>query len=270
MSYLLIVESGQPDGARFELSDGTHLVGRGADCDVKLTSSGVSRQQLRISVQGDLVTVENLSKYGSQLDGKDLSEPTPIKPGQRLTLGLYTILRLEGIRQIAPDVLDESSIWDASVGTVDPADKLLASDIVPKESDVTDVGSLKTGDDDDDGPVSGFVDIWADDQASGDSAILFTQAGGVNVKNIPDLDQAPAPRPAAPEPAPKPKNFDSALIPSADDPKTRGLSPEAVEYLRKQWDSQARRKSRRALWIVLALLVLAAVAAATAWFVFLR
>lgn len=259
MAIRLIVESGQPAGESYELTDGEHLVGRGSDCQFKLTSSGVSRQQLRFSVQGDKVTVENLSQYGSQLEGRDLIESVPVKPGQRLTLGLYTILRVEGDAPEDLDPMEESSIWDVSSPGLDPADDLLVSDVVPDESDMTDPGAMRSIDHN---AESGFVDIWAhdvsDQDGEGDSAILFTQAAGADFQeSIGNLGQTESP--AAPE-APLDLN---ALSPSQG-PKTQGLSPEAVDYLRRQWDRQAKKKSRMPWIVALVLLLLLAIAGGVA------
>jgi predicted Ser/Thr protein kinase len=64
---LVAVRSGQ----RLRLTRPATLLGRGADCAIRLVSSGVSKQHCRVVVQGDAVWVEDLgSSNGTHVNGR--------------------------------------------------------------------------------------------------------------------------------------------------------------------------------------------------------
>jgi predicted Ser/Thr protein kinase len=58
-------------GQRLRLTQAATLIGRGADCAVRLTSSRVSKHHCRVVVQGDAVWVEDLgSSNGTHVNGR--------------------------------------------------------------------------------------------------------------------------------------------------------------------------------------------------------
>lgn len=73
---------------RFALTEGAHVIGRGADADVRIPSANVSRHHARITVRGDQAVVEDLcSKNGTFLDGARLEQTTPLNHGDEIRLG---------------------------------------------------------------------------------------------------------------------------------------------------------------------------------------
>lgn len=70
------------------LTEGDHVVGRGADCDLRLEEPSVSRRHARLRVAGEAAEVEDLgSSNGTLLDGRRLDGAEPLQAGQRLSLG---------------------------------------------------------------------------------------------------------------------------------------------------------------------------------------
>ncbi len=74
------------------LMEGTYVVGRGADVDVTLAFSDISRRHARIVVGRQGVTVEDLgSTNGTFVDGVCVTTPVPLVEGNRVTVGSVTL-----------------------------------------------------------------------------------------------------------------------------------------------------------------------------------
>lgn len=74
------------------LPDGTHLVGRGEGCLVRLDSIRVSRRHARLVVGAHGVTIEDLgSRNGTWHAGRRLDTPTPLTAGATVRVGSETI-----------------------------------------------------------------------------------------------------------------------------------------------------------------------------------
>jgi len=92
--WTLAVKAGPQDGASFTLS-GDAIVGRQKDCTVRLMDTSVSRRHAQLSVQDDNLTIEDLgSANGTMVNGRLISEPTPLRDGDEVTLG-ETILTVQ-------------------------------------------------------------------------------------------------------------------------------------------------------------------------------
>lgn len=91
----LILSKGDPKGAAYTLEDGEHLLGRSHKCSVRLTAADVSREHAHLSVAGQKTTVENLSKYGTRLDGVAVEGKVEIRNGQSLSIGKQTTLKVD-------------------------------------------------------------------------------------------------------------------------------------------------------------------------------
>jgi hypothetical protein len=73
---------------RVPLPEGTVVIGRSMSCQVRFNAPRVSRQHVALRVGGDQVIASNLSATtGTLRNGRPLGEPTPLAPGDRLTLG---------------------------------------------------------------------------------------------------------------------------------------------------------------------------------------
>jgi DNA-binding winged helix-turn-helix (wHTH) protein len=70
------------------LHDGTNLIGRDADCLVRLSSPRVSRHHARLTVTGRAATLEDLgSKNGTYLEGRLLRGAMPLRDGDEIAIG---------------------------------------------------------------------------------------------------------------------------------------------------------------------------------------
>ncbi len=86
--------NGEPAGV-FPLREGESVAGRSRQSDIQVNAPDISRAHARIVVAGARVTVENLGKSGSCLDGVALQQVAEWKAGQRLALGTAATLMLE-------------------------------------------------------------------------------------------------------------------------------------------------------------------------------
>ena len=86
MAKLLLLQSGNV--LPFDLTEPDMTIGRHPDCDIQLDSNMVSRRHARIFLQDQTYLVEDLnSGNGSFVNGKRISEPTPLKHHDRIKFG---------------------------------------------------------------------------------------------------------------------------------------------------------------------------------------
>jgi DNA-binding winged helix-turn-helix (wHTH) protein len=72
----------------FPLVQGSNVIGRSPDCEVRINSTRVSRRHSRLVVAGDRATIEDLgSKNGTHVRGRRASGPTPLRDGEEILLG---------------------------------------------------------------------------------------------------------------------------------------------------------------------------------------
>jgi pSer/pThr/pTyr-binding forkhead associated (FHA) protein len=94
----LVIEQGELAGQDFPLQQPTIVIGREPSCDIALQEHLVSRQHARLqqSPQGWMLT-DLGSTNGTFVNERQISagEATPLKPGDRITIG-NTILVLQG------------------------------------------------------------------------------------------------------------------------------------------------------------------------------
>jgi hypothetical protein len=92
--WTLVVKAGPQAGASFTLS-GDATVGRQKGCTVRLMDTSVSRRHAQLRIQDDGLIVEDLnSANGTMVNGRLISEPTPLQGGDEVTLG-ETILTVQ-------------------------------------------------------------------------------------------------------------------------------------------------------------------------------
>ncbi|MFN2225325.1 MAG: FHA domain-containing protein, partial [Anaerolineae bacterium] len=79
-----------PMGQRYALLVGDNVIGRGADCDLRLRVSAISRRHAVVHWDGEEATITDLgSTNGTVLNGEQVTphRPYPVRPGDRLELG---------------------------------------------------------------------------------------------------------------------------------------------------------------------------------------
>jgi DNA-binding winged helix-turn-helix (wHTH) protein len=70
------------------LTDGEHIAGRDAECTLAIDAATVSRRHARITVVCGTATIEDLgSTNGTHINGKRISAPTRLAPGNEVALG---------------------------------------------------------------------------------------------------------------------------------------------------------------------------------------
>src|SRR5262249_17744942 len=90
-----LIEPGASPGQTREVLIGKEefLIGRGADCDLRLRAAAVSRHHCLIRVRGNEVTLTDLgSSNGTYLNGTRVRSQAPLKEGDELRLGDFRFL----------------------------------------------------------------------------------------------------------------------------------------------------------------------------------
>jgi len=133
----LIIHAGKLQGKRLVLPEREIVVGRDEDCQLRLTSSLVSRRHCVLNVCPDGIWVRDLaSQNGTYVNDVAVTEPLLLRAGDILRIGAALFQVPESIPQTAKtkSKKDTGKISDADI-----ADWLTDDDQTagPKESDTT-------------------------------------------------------------------------------------------------------------------------------------
>jgi serine/threonine protein kinase len=98
MKYSMRIVEGPGGDAAFDLPlDGTVVMGRSRDTDLRLGDPKVSRRHCRLRIRLPSLTLEDLnSPNGTFLNGRRIEHPEQVLEGDRITIG-STILRVERV-----------------------------------------------------------------------------------------------------------------------------------------------------------------------------
>lgn len=100
----LTVLTGTSTGTIYKLAQGSHVIGRKENTELRITDDGISRSHAKVRCEGDLVFVEDMgSRNGTYVNGRLITEPTPLHDGDKIQVGRTTV-----IRYALHDELDES------------------------------------------------------------------------------------------------------------------------------------------------------------------
>ncbi len=100
----LTVLTGACTGTIYKLAQGSHIIGRKENTELRITDDGISRSHAKVRCEGDLVFVEDMgSRNGTYVNGRLINEATPLHDGDKLQVGRTTV-----IRYALNDELDES------------------------------------------------------------------------------------------------------------------------------------------------------------------
>jgi len=94
--FRLIVEKGEPAGAVFDLAPGETTLGRSRSATCRLPAPDISGTHAVIRVAEGAARIENLSQFGTRVDGAPVSGTVALAPGQRIEIGRATVLRVAG------------------------------------------------------------------------------------------------------------------------------------------------------------------------------
>lgn len=104
MSFKLTIEQGNGRGQSFDFSEAKIVIGRGEDCDVILTETGVSRRHASIIAQGREHRLEDHgSSNGTLLNGQRLSGTQSLSDGDTIQIA-GVVFRFEGLDSTATGV----------------------------------------------------------------------------------------------------------------------------------------------------------------------
>ena len=94
MGAKLIEPASGPEPAReISLTGEEFLIGRGADCNLRLAVSAISRHHCMIRLHGHEATLMDLgSANGTFLNGQRVRSPMPLHTGDEIKLGAYRFL----------------------------------------------------------------------------------------------------------------------------------------------------------------------------------
>ncbi len=85
---LLAATAGPLQGARYEITEEGILLGRDPECAVAIPDQGISRQHARLLYRSGEVWVQDAgSRNGVFVNGKRVTRPKSVGPGDKITLG---------------------------------------------------------------------------------------------------------------------------------------------------------------------------------------
>lgn len=116
--FRLTVEKGEPAGAVFDLQPGENTLGRSRAASVRVLSSDVSGLHTRIRVTAGVARVENLSQFGTRLNGQPVTGEMTLAAGQTIEIGKVTLLRVSQAEETGARV--QGSGGGGSPGRVSP------------------------------------------------------------------------------------------------------------------------------------------------------
>jgi len=97
---VLAVIAGPDEGREFPLAAGTSVIGRGRDCEVRLTDVLVSRHHAKIHV-GDTVEIVDMGSSNGLMVGDEPSDRVVLRPGDGVRVG-DSLLRVRLLGSLGP------------------------------------------------------------------------------------------------------------------------------------------------------------------------
>ena len=131
MATLVLLQGGQ--AIPYELGDDEAVLGRHPDCEIQLESNMVSRRHARVAAEGGQFFVEDLgSGNGTFVNGKQITERTALRHGDRLKLGPI-LLRFEH---------EQAAVSPASAKSAVAATDVFKLDVTSDEEDLSTIMSV--------------------------------------------------------------------------------------------------------------------------------
>ena len=120
--FRIKVETADGSVQVFDLKDGDNVVGRSRSSDIAIAAPDISRGHFKIVVSTDGAVAENLSQFGSLLDGVPIEAPAPLSSGQKIQIGRGTTITFEAIEaEESPASVEAVSAEPVSMPTSGPA-----------------------------------------------------------------------------------------------------------------------------------------------------
>ena len=87
MSFLLKITAGKDAGSEFTLHSGKNMVGRSRSSDVRVFNEDVSGKHFSIEISDGVATLQNISGYGTRVDGVLVHQTIELRSGQVIEAG---------------------------------------------------------------------------------------------------------------------------------------------------------------------------------------
>ncbi len=87
----------------YQLQQGQTLIGRSNDCDITIDNLGISMTHARIERDGGRVTITDISDNGGMLVNGTAVRESELNPGDRITLGKFTLAYAQLEEEIEDD-----------------------------------------------------------------------------------------------------------------------------------------------------------------------
>jgi hypothetical protein len=97
MDCFIEVIKGADKGLQLTLGPGVTIIGRSAKAGFRLNGEDVSFEHAQITRSGEEYVLENLSSFGTFIDGARLTGPVKLRPRDRVQLSQETVIRLTAV-----------------------------------------------------------------------------------------------------------------------------------------------------------------------------
>ena len=87
MSFLLKITAGKDAGSEFTLHSGKNMIGRSRSADVRVFNEDVSGKHFSIEIADGVATLQNISGYGTRVDGVLVHQTIELRSGQVIEAG---------------------------------------------------------------------------------------------------------------------------------------------------------------------------------------
>lgn len=104
---ILIIQDENQPAQHWSMSKDSMILGRGEECDIVLAERQVSRQHIRIYIEGDVYYIQDLeSKNGTWVNGQQLKGIRELQDGDEVHVALAVRIRFIGSGATSPLAAD--------------------------------------------------------------------------------------------------------------------------------------------------------------------
>ena len=108
MSFLLKITAGKDAGSEFTLHSGKNMVGRSRSSDVRVFNEDVSGKHFSIEIENGVATLQNISGYGTRVDGVLVHQTIELRSGQVIEAGKSLKFIFEAPETSIPQEIDNN------------------------------------------------------------------------------------------------------------------------------------------------------------------
>lgn len=103
MSFILKITAGKDAGSEFVLREGKNMIGRSRASDVRVFNEDVSGKHFSIDITNGIAVLQNLSGYGTRVEGKVIRETQTLSSGQIIEAGKSLKFLFEAVGEDSPE-----------------------------------------------------------------------------------------------------------------------------------------------------------------------